>query len=125
MRVKSALLASSAAVALLWAMPAHADGFYVAVGGGLNVVDDISGPFDFFGGKNDINSLAIGNGAAHIEVENGFNLTAALGFGLGNWLHGLTFETQAGYSRNDADGLWSGTGSPLIDVGALATTGGP
>ena len=121
MRVKSLLLASTGAIALLCAAPAQAAPFYISVSGGANFSQDESG--DFFIGKNNINALALGNAHADFNVDSGFALSGAVGFGLDKWLHGLSLEGEVGYRRNNVGGNWETINNKVL-ISALANSSG-
>ena len=108
---------------MLCAAPAQAAPFYISVTAGSNFSADESGPF--FNGKNNVNALAFSSGHADFNVENGFALSGAVGFGLDHWLHGLSVEGEVGYRRNNVGGHWETSNNFLASaISAQAITGG-
>jgi OmpA-OmpF porin, OOP family len=99
MHLKKLWLTTTALAALACAQQAQADGLYVSVFGGANLVNDESrGGTTFYSSYTSRESY---------DADTGFVIGGAIGTGLDNWVKGLRVELEAGYRRNDVGGRWS------------------
>jgi opacity protein-like surface antigen len=92
-------LLTAAALALLGAPQADADGVYLSFFGGGNLLQDES----HAGTGGNYNSTA----RNAFDSDTSFALGAAVGMSLENWLKGLRTEIEASYRRNDLEGDWT------------------
>lgn len=116
MRLTSMLMASTAALVLVAAAPAHANGFYFSTFGGGNFLESQDRVF-----TGEVSTLR-----AHFDPDAGFLLGSAVGLGLDNWLAGLKVEIEASYRRNSLGGHWIDNGLlvGLDQLDAQAVTSG-
>jgi|CXWL01.1.fsa_nt_gi opacity protein-like surface antigen len=92
-------LLTAAALALLGAPQAGADGVYLSFFGGGNLLQDES----HAGTGGNYNS----SGRNTFDSDTSFALGAAVGMSLENWLKGLRAEIEASYRRGDLEGDWT------------------
>lgn len=112
MKMKRALLASTALALFAVAQEAQANSLYISVLGGANWQED-SSSIDFDEGS----TLSM-----NIDPDTGFVVGAAFGTHLDNWIKGLRGELEMTYRRSDAGGnfvhttFYDGTTTGIVDA---------
>lgn len=119
MRIKSALLATTAVAAVALCPQAQARDFYVSVLGGANIQGDQDNQ-SFFPSDSSLYST-------HLDLDTGYMVALAVGTDLDRWLKGLRVELEMSYRRNhmDVTGFYSDTDtnetSTFVGEGHIST----
>src|SRR5262245_14681782 len=96
MQRKNLLLATTAVAMLACAQQTQADGLYVSLFGGGNILEDHS----------QSGSGIVTFASETFDPDTGFAIGGAIGGGLDNWIKGLRLELEVVFRRNDIAGQW-------------------